>query len=225
VFGNATYPAQFAHPYEKDELGAITVDNNRVRRVMQSIALLTEYCLVDVGKRTKWNTAVKEYNKAMELLRMRRSLTDAEIQRFQLHADRFANLYVALEGYDGQTNYTHLLISGHLADYLQYWRNLYIHSQQGWGAFNSLIKVMFFRRTQHGGAGGCGTSSRSRLKPLARWMLRRLMWMLAIPYEHMLEWYNNQLWQDEDEAVRATETDEILDHMFESENTMQFGVL
>jgi len=47
-------------------------------------------------------------------------------------------------GHEGVTNYIHMLTTGHISEYLVYWGDLYDHSQQGWEAFNSLIKTFFF---------------------------------------------------------------------------------
>jgi len=59
--------------------------------------------------------------------------------------------------------------SGHVAEYLFKWKNLYRFSQQGWEAMNSLIKTYFFRRISHGG-GVRGMSKKMRLIPIARWL-------------------------------------------------------
>jgi hypothetical protein len=51
-------------------------------------------------------------------------------------------------------NYIHMVTSRHLTFYMREWGNLYKYSQQGWGAFNSLIKSVYFCWTQRGGNGG-----------------------------------------------------------------------
>ena len=99
----------------------------------------------------------------------------------------FQDWIVLNDGLAGVTNYIHLLGSGHMSDYMFYWRNLYIHSQQGWEAFNSLLKTFFFRRTAHGGAGNSGRSANSRLIPLARWLQRWLLWMLGYTEEDIMQ--------------------------------------
>jgi hypothetical protein len=86
---------------------------------------------------------------------------------YQRHADLFFQAWVLLWQKEGVTNYIHMIASGHIADYLYKWKNLYRFSQQGWEAMNSLIKTFFFRRTSHGG-GVRGNSKKSRLIPIAR---------------------------------------------------------
>jgi len=78
-----------------------------------------------------------------------------------------------------------MLAAGHISEYLVYWGNLYDHSQQGWEAFNSLIKTFFFRRTGRGGAGNKGRGPKSRLLPIACWLSRRVIWMCGYQYTYI----------------------------------------
>jgi hypothetical protein len=64
---------------------------------------------------------------------------------------------------------------GHVADFLMYYQNLYVHSQQGWENMNSMMKVYLFRRTMRGGGSGNG----SKIEPLAQWLGPWLVWMSA----------------------------------------------
>jgi len=106
---------------------------------------------------------------------------------FQSHIDAFFILWVDITGHEGITNYIHMLAVGHISEYLVYWGNLYDHSQQGWEAFNSLIKTFFFRRTGRGGAGNKGRGPKSRLRPIARWLSRRVVWMCGYDYSYIVE--------------------------------------
>jgi hypothetical protein len=77
------------------------------------------------------------------------------------------------------TNYIHMIGAGHITNYLYKWRNIYIYSQQGWEAMNSLVKSFSFWQTSHGG-GVRGVSKKSRLIPIALWLQRRLMFLCHI---------------------------------------------
>ena len=123
----------------------------------------------------------------MVLLRQREDFTDDMIVSYQSHADKFFQAWVLLWQEEGITNYIHMIGAGHIADYLFKWTNLYRFSQQGWEAMNSLIKTFFFRRTSHGG-GVRGTSRKSRLTPIARWLQRRLIFLCRIS-EHDIRNY------------------------------------
>lgn len=68
-------------------------------------------------------------------------MASAVIVEFQEQADLFFQNWIRLHGREGVTNYIHMLGSGHICEYLFYWGNLYAHSQQGWEAFNSLVKT------------------------------------------------------------------------------------
>jgi hypothetical protein len=94
--------------------------------------------------------------------------------------------------------------SGHVAEYLYKWKNLYRFSQQGWEAMNSLIKTFFFRRTSHGG-GVRGNSKKSRLIPIARWVQRRLIFLC-----HFSE-----------EAIREYEEDNPMPRNFQTQAVLQ----
>ena len=127
--------------------------------------------------RQEWIATIEEYQKALVILCSKKDLSDEEIFAFQRHINVFFQTWVRLSGgRSGMTNYIHMLVSGHISEYLFKWRNLWVHSQQGWEALNSLIKTFFLRRT---GRGSAGKGEKSRLRPIARWFQRRMIWMCA----------------------------------------------
>jgi hypothetical protein len=177
----APSPTHWECPYDKQEktIGIICLDNGRTRRVVNSIEKVIDVCLSDddvesiIGKR-----AISEYRKGFEILRRKQDLSDDEIREFQLYMDKFFSDWIKVnKGDAGVTNYILLLGAGHISDYLFYHRNLYIHSQQGWESFNSMLKTFYFRRTARGGT---RWGDKSRLIPIAKWLQRRMMWMLGI---------------------------------------------
>ena len=84
-----------------------------------------------------------------------------------------------------------MMSSGHLSMYLRRWKNLYRHSQQGWEAFNSLLKTFYFRRTQRGGTSNAGKGRKSRLLPIGRWLQRRVIWLCGYDGEYIESWIND----------------------------------
>jgi len=128
---------------------------------VNSFELFVDLCIVDDNEKQQWKTSVSHYHKALKLLCKKTSLTVDELESFQSHVNAFFVLWVNLTGHEGVTNYIHMLASGHISEYLIYWGNLYDHSQQGWEAFNSLIKTFFFCRTGCGGAGNHGHGPKS----------------------------------------------------------------
>jgi hypothetical protein len=67
-----------------------------------------------------------------------------------------------------------MISSGHIAFYLREWGNLYKYSQQGWESLNSLMKSVYYRRTQRGGHGGKTDEPMLRCLPIGRWLQRKL---------------------------------------------------
>jgi hypothetical protein len=102
-----------------------------------------------------------------------------------------------------------MLASGHVAEYVFHWGNLYEHSQQGREAFNALVKSFFFRRTTHGGG-----RNKTRLKAIARWLQRRAIHMCGYDGVAIARFNNRlegeQFMQDEMEKFHddADEVDE-----------------
>lgn len=123
------------------------MDNNRTRKVIDSLEELVDILVVDDTRKAQWNVSVRHYRHAVILLRQRQDFTNEQIASFQKHADNFFQNWVKLHGKDGVTNYIHMMGSGHLAEYLYKWKNLYRYSQQGWEAMNAMIKTFFFRST------------------------------------------------------------------------------
>jgi hypothetical protein len=109
---------------------------------------------------------------------------------------------------EGITNYIHMIGSGHIADYLFKWKNLYRFSQQGWEAMNSLIKTFFFRRTSHGG--GVRGGKKSRLIPIARWLQRRMVFLCRVD-EHVIRQHIKDHPMPEGFRTQALSNDDVYD--------------
>ena len=96
-----------------------------------------------------------------------------QIDAFQKKADEFFLEWINLIGYDGITNYIHLLGAGHIRYFLKKWRNLHRFSNQGLEAYNALVANYWHHRTQKGGGKG---GDRSKILAIAQWLLRVMMW-------------------------------------------------
>lgn len=188
IWGATTRPTAWKVPFNwKDKkLDDITLDHNRTRKLMEHLHYLIEICISSPSKINKWNTIIIKYRDTMQRIHKKDDLSDEDIINFQKSADEFYQIYIGMLGREGVTNYFHLLGSCHMADYLDYYRNLYVHSQQGWEAFNSFLKVFFFRRTNRGGGNGDG----SRVRQIARWLGIRLIWIGGATFDEMYEYVN-----------------------------------
>lgn len=154
-----------------------TLPNTHCRKFIQNFPLLTIHCIVDDERRERWNTVIDLWNSVMEFARRREDFSDDDVEAFQTLADDWFEKWVTMFGRDGLSNYTHIVSSGHLAFYMKTWKNLYKYSQQGWEAYNSLLKSVYFRRTQRGGHGGKKDEPNSRVTPLGRWLQRKLFFL------------------------------------------------
>ena len=114
------------------KVGAICLDNNRARLVVQSLRGLIDLCVAKEKRNIAWKKAIHDhYNVAIAMVRRKEDFTNQDILDFQDHIDQWFQLWVKLLSKDGVTNYVHMLASGHVAEYLNYWKSLYLHSQQG----------------------------------------------------------------------------------------------
>ena len=49
-----------------------------------------------------------------------------------------------------------------------------------------MVVEVFFHRTGWGGAGNRGTGIKSKIIPIARWLSRRVLWLMRYDYERVL---------------------------------------
>jgi len=209
VFGTPDNPSQWECPCDRTqcELGIICLDNMKTRKIVNSIDLFLDLCIGDAEKRMKWKHSISEYRNAMVLLRKKCDLTNAEIKQFQRHIDSFYVSWIELLSQEGVTNYIHMLGAGHIGEYLLHHRNLYKHSQQGWEAFNALLKTFFFRRTGRGGAGNKGKGKKSKIIPIARWLSRRMLWMMGYDFDRVSQELHEVVYDDFDSESNDSDSD------------------
>lgn len=222
VFGNEDQPACWNLPLDKgqNQMYSITMDNNRSRSIVLNLNGLIDICvrgdnIEGLNRRQLFYDCISHYNQMFVMIRKKDDFTDEEILEYQKLADYFYHEWIQLYGREGITNYIHMIGSGHVADFLYQYRNLYRHSQQGWEHLNSFLKVYFFRRTMRGG----GNNGGSKIKPLAKWLARRMVWMSGTTYENMLEYIrlkeNTDLETndvDDEDFIFETDEDSFLIH-------------
>jgi hypothetical protein len=180
ILGDVFFPTTWKAPVDEKErkFHPLTMDNHRCKRCIAKIDVLVNFCLPDESNnRDHFIVAVRFFQDTMTLLCKKTMFSNEEIEEFQDLADHFCQKWLALTSLPGMTNYIHLLASGHISEYLYRHRNLYVYSNQGWEALNGLVKQVYFRRTQRGGAAG-RSGKRSRLKGIGCWLQRRLVFMV-----------------------------------------------
>jgi hypothetical protein len=172
-FGLPESPSNWKFPLESDgTMGEIKLSNWRARRVIENINALIDRCIPEAEK-PKWTEVFTAYKAVIKALQQKEDFSDPEIVEFQKKADTFFRKWIKLVGYDGITNYVHMLGAGHIRYYLKFWRNLNRFSNQGWEAYNQMVASFWHHRTTKGGS---KYNNRSRILPIARWLLRMMMW-------------------------------------------------
>ena len=187
LLGSAGNEAQWKVPVVSNngvqgkQIGTVSIENYRGRKIMDGLEQLIEISIVDISddnRKAKWKQAVDNYRKAMSIMRKKgEDYTREELALYWFHADGFFQVWVDLHGTHGQTNYIHMIGSGHMYEYMTKWGNLNRYSQQGWEALNALIKLFFFRRTNKGGNNSGGKGLKSKLIPIAKLIQRRFFWI------------------------------------------------
>ena len=104
----------------------------------------------------QWTKLMDIFIPMMTKIEQKADFTDAEIDDLHKMTTSFFQLWVEMFNGRHITNYMHYIGAGHLAYYLQRFRNLYRFSQQGWEALNQLLKHFYFNNTNHGGDCGNG---------------------------------------------------------------------
>lgn len=181
ILGDDDGPAQWCLPYDNENktAGIICLDNNRIRKVMAEYEALVDLSIHDQDRSVKYKASIHHYRIAISILREKREFTDDKIKEFQRHIDKWFRLWNKLWSYEGCTNYTHMLSSGHMFEFMYKWRNLYRFSQQGWKKFNHISSIFYFRRTNHGGKRHAD-AVKSKLVPIGKWLQRRLLWLTGM---------------------------------------------
>jgi hypothetical protein len=165
-----------------------TLPNTHVRKFLAKFDLLAALCIEDLTRQADWEATILLWNGVMQSARRRDDFDDDDIEEFQTHADDWFEKWIQLVGRDGLTNYTHIVGAGHLSFYMTEWGNLYRYSQQGWEAYNSLIKSVYYRRTQRGGHAGKKDALSSWVVPLARWLQRFFLSLWGISPMRQWNW-------------------------------------
>ena len=207
ILGSEMSKAHWNFPYDESTktLKPLSLTNVKTRKAIDKLELLIEVVVPDDNLKLMWRRCIPKYRKAMQKLRQKNDFTEEDILEFQGDVDDWFQDWVSLHGADGMTNYIHLLASGHVSEYLSRHRNMYKHSQQGWEAFNALLKSFYFRRTGRGGGRG---AIRTKLKPIARWLQRRVLWLCGLTEEEIAANTARHLQVEEEASSSVPEADD-----------------
>ena len=187
ILGSARCRAQWRFPKnDKGELGKVSLNNCRARRVVTNLDSLVDVVFMGDGMEstcTAWKDAIASYRSTISMARQREEFSDHDIEVFQNVADDFYVKWIALHGQEGITNYIHMVGAGHILHYIRVHRNLYKFSQQGWESLNLKIKALYFRSMQRG---GFGSKSQSHILPIIWFLQCELMWKTGLAQKFFL---------------------------------------
>ncbi|KAJ1448770.1 hypothetical protein M885DRAFT_623131 [Pelagophyceae sp. CCMP2097] len=163
---------------KSDAINKLTFNNDRIRKIMKSVGHdVVDMCFgVNDPGRAHAHEALDLYEKLIDKLRQHGDLSGTEIDEVSTLRSATYGKYLDTFGYEGFTNYWHIIGSCYLVYYLRNYGSLYRYQNQGWEHMNHLLKRFFFTRTQRGGRNGAGARS-SRVRAVGKWMQRRLMWL------------------------------------------------
>jgi len=180
ILGDEDGPAQWALLYnaENKTVGVNCLDNHRIRKLLEHYELLINASVFDSDRAMKYWASMQDYRTAVVILQEKKEFTDEKVKDFQRLINFWFQLWNELWSIEGCTNYAHMLSSGHIAEFMFKWRNLYRFSQQGWETFNHVFSTFYFRRINHGGKRYV-QSVKSKLLPIARWLQCCLLWMIG----------------------------------------------
>jgi hypothetical protein len=212
----------------RKEIGPISLNNNKMRKIIRNIRPLLEVSISDEQRINKWACCSENIILAFEIAGKYGEYTTNELQLFQLQCDSFFEIWVELHGKHANTNYIHFLISSHLLHYMKKYKSLMIYSQQGWEALNALVKSYYYRRTQRGGnVGFKDKAGRTKLTSMMRWYQRRLLWLCGYSRNEIEEYkFNSTLGDEDDGDENNTNDDEdSVEVMFnESSSNINMGI-
>jgi hypothetical protein len=129
---------------ESGGLGQQSMPNYYAREFMDQIELIADMCFIDNERKARFLEMCHNYSMFIRCARKRDDLTDEEIEECQDYGDKFYQQRIELFDYIGITNYIHMIGAGHFKHFLIKYRNLYRYSQQGWEAYNHLIKSFYY---------------------------------------------------------------------------------
>jgi hypothetical protein len=110
--------------------------------------LFGQHSEISEAEKETWSAIFKMLHEIFETLSQREDFTDQEIDELQVEIDSFSAKWVELTGRDVNSNYTHMMITGHIIYYLRKWRNYYRYENGGWEHINAQMAWFHHNITQ-----------------------------------------------------------------------------
>jgi hypothetical protein len=132
VWGSLFAPTHWQIPVDENEkkLLPLCLDNERCKSALAAIDTVIDFLFTVDNQPEKYKQCISLFRELFVKLRKKTPFSDPEILDFQRVTDDWFQMWMDLEGWEGCTNYTHMLGSGHVADLLFHLRNLFVFSNQ-----------------------------------------------------------------------------------------------
>jgi len=205
IFGEPDAPSGWKFPYEEKRLGEVKFSNWRARRIIEEFDGLADLCIpeTELELRQQWKGIATQYLEVIRLLRRKKNFNSNQIDAFQQKADSFFMNWLALVGYDGITNYVHMLGAGHIRFFLRKWGSLYRLQNQGWEQYNGRVAAFWHHRTSKGGS----KYDKSKILPIAKWLLRLMLWKTGEGENYFINVKEDQRFSYEDGSSSDSDDD------------------
>ena len=105
-------------------------------------------------KRTYFKQLFHQYSAMMKALNQKADFTDEQIVDVGRMIDTWGELYLKLCGSSQVTNYIHVLIAGHITNFLRRYKNLDRYAKIDFEAFMGVMRAFIGRRENRGGHAG-----------------------------------------------------------------------
>jgi hypothetical protein len=129
---------------------------------------------LDIDRKTNYQLLFRIWDRIVSILRNPNDFSDEDITQYQLLADEFTALYIKMFGTEKITNYIHMLHSGHVAEFLEVYRNIARFATISVESTVGQVRCFVHRRTnKNGHSGKAGVNPRKNINDsVLRWMLR-----------------------------------------------------
>ena len=91
---------------------------NRILQIIEDFELINAASVSDDAQNNKYFNCIPQYLDAMLTVRQQHEYSDVDIKRYQSHVDCWFQVWNKLHLDAECTNYTHMLSSGHLVEYM-----------------------------------------------------------------------------------------------------------
>jgi hypothetical protein len=178
----ADKPVSYSMPYDKQQsqITDVSFDGEWVQKLELNLEKIIPLVLTNQSCRPDWwLVLLSDLSYILNVVNRKEDFTSRELDILQDDIDEWAENWIAVNGREGYTSYTHQ-ITCHTIQFIRKWRNLYRCSNQGCEYQNKIIRNRYHHHTHEGGGEGNNGGQSSKIKPIGIWHLRVMCWMASL---------------------------------------------